>query len=180
MLSSTPGEGRNSLHEPIATTTLNAFAVDHSLERVDWLLLDAEGWDGRIIEGASQLLREQRIGILEFEFNPSAMSVARLKATATAGANGGNESADAYAASTTELHRLLGMLRDHHYQCLWQGPAVANPRRQLKPGLLVDHATHLSNCSLISHVGNLVCSHSAPILRRLRRLDFATASGGRA
>lgn len=177
MLSSTPGEGRNSLHEPIATTTLTAFAGNHSLERVDWLLLDAEGWDGRIIEGASQLLKERRISILEFEFNPHAMAVARLKVPI-----GGNVSADEYAASTAELHRLLAMLRDHHYECLWQGPAFVGHRRSrspLKPGLLVDHITHLSKCTLIAYVGNIVCSHSASILTRLRGLDFATASSVR-
>jgi FkbM family methyltransferase len=168
MISSSPGGGRSTATEPIATTTVSAFAAEHSLERVDWLLLDAEGWDGRIIEGASQLLKERRISILEFEFNPSAM------ASAMTGSS--NHSADAIANSTAELFRLLGMLHDYHYECLWQGPGLAGAHTSLRPDLLVDHAGHLSSCSSITHVGNLVCSHSAPILKRLRRLDFAFAS----
>lgn len=169
MVSSSPGVGRSSLTEPIPTTTVSAFAAEHSLERVDWLLLDAEGWDGRIIEGASQLFQEKRISILEFEFNPSAM--------ASAMTGSANHSADAIATSTAELFRLLRMLRSYHYECLWQGPSLAGARTPLKPDFLVDHARHLSSCASIPHVGNLVCSHSAPILKRLRRLDFAFAAG---
>ena len=159
MASFTPNRGT----EPIATTTVVEFAREHSLKKVDWLMLDAEGWDGHIIDGTMPLLRERRVTILEFEYNPSAMNSAWPKGSHLTIAN------------STSLHfKLLAQLQSHGYECLWQGPAASDQTAKLS-----SHS-HLAGCSHIDHVGNLVCAASEPILAKLRSLDFEVDRSTRA
>jgi FkbM family methyltransferase len=69
--------GRNSLHEipgesqaegTVELTTLDAFALEHGLERIDLVKVDTEGHDFSVIEGARGLLEEGRIRVLQFEY----------------------------------------------------------------------------------------------------------------
>jgi FkbM family methyltransferase len=56
-------------HFSIPTTSIDAYASRAGLQQLDWVTLDAEGWDGLIIRGGSHMLRNRRIGILEFEYS---------------------------------------------------------------------------------------------------------------
>lgn len=40
-------------------------------DRVDFLKVDAEGYDLRVLVGAHQLLQQQRVGVVQFEYNRS-------------------------------------------------------------------------------------------------------------
>jgi FkbM family methyltransferase len=74
-----PTDGINTLmplpsdatHTPIAVqlNTLDAYAASHSIERIDFLKIDTEGNDFNVLLGAAELLRAQRIGLLQFEYN---------------------------------------------------------------------------------------------------------------
>jgi len=56
-------------HLSIPTTSIDAYASRAGLQQLDWVTLDAEGWDGLIIRGGAHMLRNRRIGILEFEYS---------------------------------------------------------------------------------------------------------------
>jgi len=53
----------------VPVTTLEAHAREHGLASIDLLKIDAEGLDFDIIRGALALLREGRVGVLQFEYN---------------------------------------------------------------------------------------------------------------
>lgn len=72
------GAGTNSLVdvpgsysevETVQVTTLDEFAVKNGLGTVDLLKIDAEGYDFEVILGAEKLLKEQRIQVIQFEYN---------------------------------------------------------------------------------------------------------------
>ncbi len=54
----------------IAATTLDIFAREKLLSRIDVLKIDVEGAEGRVFAGADDLLRQQKIGLILFELNP--------------------------------------------------------------------------------------------------------------
>ena len=75
-----PGAGTNSLHLPpgapagatteeVATTTLDAYADLARLDRIALVKIDTEGHDLAVLRGAQGLLAEQRIPIVQFEYN---------------------------------------------------------------------------------------------------------------
>lgn len=47
---------------------LDDFAAASGLHRIHMLLVDAEGWDALVVEGARGLLTERRVDILQFEY----------------------------------------------------------------------------------------------------------------
>lgn len=55
----------------ITVTTLDEEIARRNWQRVDFLKIDAEGYDLRVLRGAHALLRERRIGIVQFEYNRS-------------------------------------------------------------------------------------------------------------
>lgn len=55
-------------HETVELTTLDAFAAEHGLERIDFMKLDIEGHELSALHGASELLRSGAIHALSFEF----------------------------------------------------------------------------------------------------------------
>jgi FkbM family methyltransferase len=62
--------------QPATPLRVPLVTLDRALEQRGWsgadfVKCDAEGYDFRVIEGAARLLREQRIGILQFEYNDS-------------------------------------------------------------------------------------------------------------
>jgi FkbM family methyltransferase len=55
--------------ERVEFTTVDRFCRDQGLERVTLLKTDAEGHDLKVLRGAQRMLREQRIEVLQFEYN---------------------------------------------------------------------------------------------------------------
>ncbi len=55
--------------EDVSVKTLDDYAAQANVERIDLLKLDVEGWEWRALKGASRLLAEQRIGSVLFEFS---------------------------------------------------------------------------------------------------------------
>lgn len=53
----------------IPLTTLEKEFEKHQLSDVDMVKIDAEGYDGHILKGAKKMIEEQRIGIIQFEYN---------------------------------------------------------------------------------------------------------------
>ncbi len=69
--------GRNSLHEipgesrkegPVELKTLDVFAAEQGLDRIDLVKVDTEGHDFFVIQGAAKLLEAGRIRALQFEY----------------------------------------------------------------------------------------------------------------
>lgn len=72
------GAGTNSLvgvpgcyrsEETVVVTTINEFTIENEIWKIDLLKIDAEGHDFDVILGASELLDERRIGVIQFEYN---------------------------------------------------------------------------------------------------------------
>ncbi len=53
----------------VATSTLDEFCSTHAISHIDLVKVDTEGHDLRVIRGAEGMLREGRIGVLQFEYN---------------------------------------------------------------------------------------------------------------
>lgn len=53
----------------VRLTTLDVEAAKHGFSSIDFLKIDAEGYDLHVIRGAQELLRAQKIGVLQFEYN---------------------------------------------------------------------------------------------------------------
>ena len=60
-------DGGQTLEVPV--TTIEEHCSEAGVEHVDLLKIDAEGFDFEIILGAVSLLREGRVGVLQFEYN---------------------------------------------------------------------------------------------------------------
>jgi FkbM family methyltransferase len=52
----------------VPITTLDLYAREHSIERVDYLKIDAEGYDLHVLEGARDLLARGAVDVFVFEF----------------------------------------------------------------------------------------------------------------
>lgn len=74
-----PGAGTNSLvqtetkdadsKENVKLLTLDNFAEKNNLSYISLLKIDAEGHDPDVIKGAENLISNQKIGIIQFEYN---------------------------------------------------------------------------------------------------------------
>lgn len=53
----------------VATVTVDQLLVDHQVDVVDYLKIDAEGYDLHVLRGAAASLRAQRIRAVQFEYN---------------------------------------------------------------------------------------------------------------
>jgi hypothetical protein len=56
----------------VPITTIDQFCADNSIETIDFLKIDTEGHDLEVIKGASRILAEQKIGIVQAEVSMSA------------------------------------------------------------------------------------------------------------
>jgi FkbM family methyltransferase len=65
------GESRPATRRRVPLVSLDAALAERGWAGADFVKCDAEGYDFRVIEGAGQLLRDQRIGLLQFEYNDS-------------------------------------------------------------------------------------------------------------
>jgi len=59
----------SSVGVEVAVTSLDAFCEEHELERIDHLKLDVEGWETLCLRGAKHLIKQERVGTVQFEFN---------------------------------------------------------------------------------------------------------------
>lgn len=68
-------ESRNSALRPsteqIDLQTLDAYADEKSIERIDFLKIDVEGHELSVLRGAARMLAENRIGIIQLEYGTS-------------------------------------------------------------------------------------------------------------
>ena len=55
--------------KPVPSVTVDALAANRSLKTIDWLSVDTEGHDALVLQGASSMLREKRIRLIEFEYH---------------------------------------------------------------------------------------------------------------
>jgi FkbM family methyltransferase len=62
----------NVTSEIVPITTIDQFCADNSIETIDFLKIDTEGHDLEVIKGASRILAEQKIGIVQAEVSMSA------------------------------------------------------------------------------------------------------------
>lgn len=60
--------GLHTTDENVLATTLDAYAREACLSRIDFLKIDAEGHDFDVLKGATGLLREGRIAVTQFEY----------------------------------------------------------------------------------------------------------------
>ena len=67
--SATWGEGLldTNARIEVATTTLDAFCVDQSIDRVDLLKIDTQGAEYNVLEGATDMLSRRAVAVLVFE-----------------------------------------------------------------------------------------------------------------
>ena len=159
----------------VESLTLDDFAARQSIRTIHTLSLDAEGWDSRILHGAATLLREKRIGLLEFEYAPKAWATAAglWKIAAVdddAAIRAGRMRHPALPLVARELAQTVGWLSDMGYQCFWQG--------RDEDTLLGTTRERIEAChDAIAGVpqGNLVCAPSqSAVLERLRTLRLPT------
>lgn len=61
-----PGEVPTTYKVPI--TTLDSWCAENGIDHVNFMKVDAEGYDLHVLEGAKQLLENQKIDIFMFEF----------------------------------------------------------------------------------------------------------------
>lgn len=65
----------------VKVTTLDAEVEKYQLEHIDFLKIDTEGYDLYVLRGASNLLAQNKIGVIQFEYNsPWALTGSTLAA----------------------------------------------------------------------------------------------------
>jgi len=74
----------------VACTTLDRYAKETGLERIDLLKIDVEGYEAHVLRGASVLLRERRIGVIILEWAPALLRRAGSSAEVLHSILGGN------------------------------------------------------------------------------------------
>ena len=55
--------------ETIAITTIDAYCHENAIEHVDFVKMDIEGYEPAAIRGATRMLREGRIEVIQFEYS---------------------------------------------------------------------------------------------------------------
>lgn len=53
----------------VPVSTLDAYCKQRGIERIDLLKIDVEGFEFKVLQGARRMLAEQRIDVIQFEFN---------------------------------------------------------------------------------------------------------------
>ena len=61
--------GKRGHKVDVPTVTLGEYCVRESIDWIDYLKVDVEGFEYRVLRGARDMLRERRIGVVQFEFN---------------------------------------------------------------------------------------------------------------
>jgi FkbM family methyltransferase len=60
---------RGATTKSVAVTTLDSELSRHDWDKIGFLKIDTEGYDLRVLRGAAGLLSQQRIDLLQFEYN---------------------------------------------------------------------------------------------------------------
>lgn len=61
-------KAESSMHH-VAVETLDQFCVNKNIDKIDFIKIDTEGNELSVLKGAKQLIKEQKIGCIHFEFN---------------------------------------------------------------------------------------------------------------
>jgi FkbM family methyltransferase len=56
--------------EQVDVTTIDLFCAEHEVDHIDFLKIDAEGADLAVLEGATRMLADGKIGAVQFEMGP--------------------------------------------------------------------------------------------------------------
>ena len=130
----------------VNSTSLDAFMVREGLHRVDQLIIDTEGWDALVLEGATATLRAHRIGLLEFEYSSYGFWNKGFMAKKNRG-------------ERRDLGQTLRWLQDSGYQCFFR----------TADGVLPISAPCWSEPFEIRRWSNVICAHEPSTLAALER-----------
>jgi FkbM family methyltransferase len=56
-----------SIQVPVGT--VDEYCVQRGIERIDFLKIDVEGFELKVLQGAKRMLDERRVDVIQFEFN---------------------------------------------------------------------------------------------------------------
>jgi len=134
---------------PVPSITVDAFSQSEGLHVIDWLSIDAEGWDALVLQGGRSMLSQRRIHLLEFEYHSKGMWAASQP-----------------PADRRDLAVVLRDLNAFGYTCFWQGDGGG-----------LAQASGAAWCPSFEWRGhsNLVCSHLDRIIDALRVQDCSAA-----
>ena len=59
---------KSSLSEKVKVDTLDSFCTTNHIDRIDFLKIDAEGYDLMILQGSKNMLNKNKIKFIQFEF----------------------------------------------------------------------------------------------------------------
>jgi FkbM family methyltransferase len=59
----------STMASPVALTTVDAFCEEKAIDFIDFMKIDTEGHELSVLKGATRMLRDRRIGAIQFEFN---------------------------------------------------------------------------------------------------------------
>ena len=137
--------------KPTECIKLDDWAAREGVSRIHHLILDAEGWDIRILRGAATLLSSKRVDIVEYEHAPS-----RLARTMTE-----EQAVEDLAAS-------IEWLGGFGYKCYVQGKSKHAPLMSLT-------AKQARGCLRLKEVRqmNLACAHDQRVLGAMDGLRMA-------
>jgi FkbM family methyltransferase len=68
LLGRSPLDDKPMVRETVRMMTLDDFAAEHEVAKINILKVDTEGNDGRVLLGASELLESRRVDVLIFEY----------------------------------------------------------------------------------------------------------------
>ena len=151
---------------PATCISVDSFAVEHGLERIHHLLIDAEGYDPLVLEGAINMLSRRRVDVLEFEY----VGKGRWRPD---------------QPESRSLHAVIAQLEAFGYNCFWQGNGGRAPgqgQHRLAP---VGATARTGWCESYNArdfhrrvaKSNLVCAHAPPVLAALRVLVPSALKG---
>lgn len=49
--------------------TVDNYCAEHGIDHIDFLKIDVEGFENKVLAGAQRMLSERKIGVIQFEFN---------------------------------------------------------------------------------------------------------------
>lgn len=133
------GASRNTVARPV--TTVDAWMAAHAISRAHFVSIDTEGEDPLVMYGMERALSQQRIDVLEFEYNRKWKAVLR---------------------SARPMKPVIDWLYSHKYVCFWQ--SNKGPLAQLSGSCYVEETRNRFGFAR----SNAVCTYRADIIRVFR------------
>jgi FkbM family methyltransferase len=59
----------NLRSQSVSVETLDAYCAQHHIEHIDFLKIDVEGFELKVLHGANLMLKSNKIDVIQFEFN---------------------------------------------------------------------------------------------------------------